>query len=813
MSIVAMALLARGQTLPPSVARPEVSDAPIIREIVLEGLKRLGNGIVSAGLRVKVGDRYDPELLDSEYERLFAGGEFVFIEPPVVTPVENGVNVRIVFVEKNRIADVRMDGFKHIDRARIKDVRLTKPGGLMSQYDIESDRQRLLEIYREKGYLFAEITMRHEQIDAPTERLRRLYREKPDLFPEVLNPDDLRTLGPFVVVIFEAHEGPHVTIASVQFHDNSAFDDAELTKLMATRPRSLFFGIPQTGYFVAEQFELDLDRLRVHYVSHGFFDVKVAAEDFAFNRERTRLYLGIRVVEGPRYSVSRIDVEVDGPGVFPMSVLREQIHFSPQTIFDGTKLEEDRLRLQRLYADNAYIDARVKLNPSVAFDRNEVAVIFEITEGEEFYVEAIEFRGNEETRDIVLRRELTIFPGEKFKYSEIADSQSNLYRTGYFGEVRPIPEPGSTPGQKNLIFDVKEVVTGRFLFGVGISSGQGVLGNVALSKKNFDFTDVPDSFFDIPNAFTGGGQTLLLEASPGDRLSRYRATFIEPHIMNTDYSLGLRAYKIDSLREQFRDDRLGFETSLGRSFGRERRFRTELAHRFEVVDIRDVDFDAAPDVFRAEGSTRISSLVSQTTYDRRTYRYPLGPVSGWQTGLTYEYGGGFMGGELDFSRLELELNTHLNLYSVDDKNFYLLQFRNVGSWIEEHHNTPEVPIYERYYLGGAKRLRGFRYNGVGPQFNRDPLGGNARHHGSLQFSSPIIEDTIRSLLFVDYGNLSTDLDGYRLDDYRFAVGAGVLINLNLLGQQIPITLSWAEAVRKEEDDRTRQFLFDIGFGF
>jgi outer membrane protein assembly factor BamA len=83
----------------------------------------------------------------------------------------------------------------------------------------------------------------------------------------------------------------------------------------------------------------------------------------------------------------------------------------------------------------------------------------------------------------------------------------------------------------------------------------------------------------------------------------------------------------------------------------------------------------------------------------------------------------------------------------------------------------------------------------------------------LHFSTPRVGDTVRSLWFADYGNLAPDLEAFILDEYRVALGGGILINLNLLGQQIPITLTWAEAVRKERDDRTRNFLFDIGYGF
>ena len=61
--------------------------------------------------------------------------------------------------------------------------------------------------------------------------------------------------------------------------------------------------------------------------------------------------------------------------------------------------------------------------------------------------------------------------------------------------------------------------------------------------------------------------------------------------------------------------------------------------------------------------------------------------------------------------------------------------------------------------------------------------------------------------------MARNLGNFESSEYRLALGFGVLININLLGQSIPIGLTWAEAVRKEDEDRTRNFLFDIGFGF
>ena len=754
-----------------------------IREIELGGLERLSAADILSRMKVKVGQEYDAEELDQEYQRLWKSGHFLYINKPIVTDFEGGKRIEINFVERVVIGQVRILGYRELGRETLGARLRTQPRGLLNPFDVRQDRLELEAFYREKGFFFVEVSTRDEMQNG------------------------------FAVVTFDVQEGPRVLIREVQYNGNSALEDSDLRRVMGTRARSWPVGVPHSGIFDPDVFAEDLRTLTSLYVSEGYFDAVVSAEDYSFSFDRSDLYLGIRIHEGERYKVAGIEFEIEGRGVYTENILRRDLTMKVGEYFDGRKVDQDVRRLQDLYWDYAYIDARIEFDTVIPLDGNEVTLRYRITEGEKIYIAGVEIEGNHETRDKVIRRELTFFPGDPVSFDEWQQSRSNLFRLDYFANVSIRQVPTATPTRRDVIVGVDEKETGRLLFGFGLTSGRGAAGNFAIFKRNFDIADAPEDFLDIPNAFTGGGQTMILEAQPGTEQSRYRLEFRDPRFLDTHTSLSLRGLRADFIRNEFDEDRTSGEIAIGQRLPRDPNLYAELAYRYELVDINNIDADAPPDVFEAEGNTRISALRAEITYDRRMLRPLLGPVDGWLGRVSYEYGGGFLGAELDFSKGTAFFGMYKTVRSDREADRHILTFKNTFGWIEPHHNTRSIPVFERFYLGGARTVRGFRFRGLGPHFQRNEIGGTIEHHANLEYTFPLVDDTIRGIGFCDFGNLASDVESFSLDRYRVTVGGGVLLNIRFLGQFIPISLTWGEAIRSEDEDRERNFLFDIGFGF
>lgn len=747
--------------------------------ITVEGLARLSAGEVLASMQLKIGQPFSRAQLNAEYQRLWKSGEFFTIAEPVVEFEDEGVRIRFVVREKRRVTEVEFHGLRKIRRPEIEPTLKTRSGQLYSPLDVQIDRQRIRRLYLTKGFNFVNVT------------------------PEVENAPTGTS------VTFRVYEGPRVSVRGIRFNGNVTFSESELIKQIRTRPRSFFFGIPHTGYFDLERFMNDIELVKLFYRQHGFFDVLVAAEDFAFSPGRDHLYLGIRIEEGPRYDLAKIEFDIVGDGIFDEEALRRETKMQTGEPFDSGAMVEDRDRLLKLYQRRAYIDCRIDERYIYDDERRELTLIYQISEGKEIWIRGINVRGNFETKDKVIYRELTFYPQEKMDFEKFAESESNLYRLGFFDPpVRIYPDLNSTAIYRDVNVDVIEGSTGQFLFGFGLTSGLGAVGNFRIVKRNFDMFDLPENFFDLPRAFTGAGQTLVLEAQPGSEVSRYQVSFIEPYVFDTNTSFAIRFQRNQFRSFEYEEDRTGIRVAFGHRF-LDKRLVAELSYRFDLIDISDVEADAPPDAFLVEGDNRVSALGISLNYDQKTYRGILGPVEGWAVGTSFEYAGGFLGADVDQSKFSARFSAHKTLFGEEDEERHLLTFRTVFQWAEPHHNTSSIPIFERYFLGGARNVRGFRFLELGPHTAGEPVGGATAHYANLEYTFPIYDILLRGIVFSDVGNLAKKFREFAGDEYRLTVGAGVIINVPLFGQRVPISLTWGEAILDEPEDRTRLFLFDI----
>ena len=757
-----------------------------IARIELQGLTRIAEAQVLARMSVRVGDRYDPVALSQEYERLSDSGDFLYIDDAVVERRADGVHIRIRFEEKPSIVEVRLSGMRSLSRKSTKLTLALREGTLFDRQSLLQDLAELERLYHEAGFAFVAIE------------------------PEI------RPVDEGVQVVFRISEGNRVIIEKISFQGVNSFSRGEILEGIRLRARTPLLGIPFSGRLRRAELLESVEQLRAFYRSQGFFDAQVGLAPLRFSEGRTQVEVTYDVIEGPRYTIRAIEFQTEETGgtrALTDADLRALVESEVGAPWGAEVIQRDIAAIEDAYSDLSHVDARVSVEPVYELTGSAVTLRFRIAEGLKTFIEEIKIRGNKETRDKVIRRQLTLYPGEEFRRSEIEDSRSNLFRLGYFANVDAAMEAGSQPGYKNLIFDVEEASTGRLLFGLGLTTGRGFSGQFSLTKSNFDITDVPESFRDIPDAFSGGGQRLALSASPGTQYSRYQIRFTEPFLLDTLNSLDLDLSRSAFLRPDYTEQRSESGLAIGRRFLEDRNLVADIGYSYQTVNARDIDDDAIPSVQELAGRTHISALTAGVSYDAATYRRILGPVSGYKIRFGAEYAGEPLGGEVDMTKLDLSLEFYGTLLSDGDTRRHLLVFRNDFAWAEPRGDTESIPLFERFYLGGTGSLRGFRFREVGPKELDEPVGGTARHFGSLEYTFPLYDAIVRGVLFTDYGNLATDASAYEMDEYRLTVGGGFYLSVPFFGQFLPISLTWGDALRKEDSDRTKTLLFDIGFGF
>ncbi len=775
-----------------SGSTPCTAQAPersrVIREIDIEGLSResKANLVTALERNLRYGEDWSDAKINRAFEQLHQTGKFEEINWRKID-LDNGVKIVFTVKERPVVSSLRFVGRKALSEKHLRNEApslRTRVGSRLNRSHLVQDREAIREKYHAAGYNFASVKFHTETL-----------------------PEGVR-------VIFEISEGVRVRVREVTFIGNKAFSSSELRSLMETRKKGWFFGLLTPGFYEYDDLQTDLLSLANYYRRYGYFDARAELETIEPSTDMTRLRIVIRIHEGDQYIFR--GYRFRGNAVFSEQTLRDLTSTLPGQPYNFDEILRDREEIFNYYGNRAYIDARVDARPIPFEVGNDVFVRFEIVENNEVYIEELRVHGNEKTREEVIRREADMNPGERVDRSRITETESNLHRLQYFSDVYITYEEGSSPGNKHLIINVVEESTGRLILGFGVTSGFGIIGNFSISKRNFDITDFPDSFYDIPDSFTGNGQTLDIAAQPGTRRSLYRFTFVEPYLFKTRNALTLSASQLTIIREDYDEDRATFAPRIGHAFGFDRDFVASFGHRLEEVEIHRLEADAPTAAFEAKGHTTVIAVNSSLSYDKVLFEYLEGPYSGTNSVLFYEYAGGVLGGEVDFHKGELTNEFYFPLYEFQlgrDTLHHVISLNNRFGVIEPHHDLDEIPIFERFFLGGPNTVRGFRFRGMGPHENRDPIGGDIMWYGNLEYTFPLYTKMLRGVVFLDYGNLAREFDDLDFDRTRLVLGGGLRINFPFLGQPLPIGLYFGKAIRSEDEDRERLFLFTIGTRF
>ena len=779
------AMLALALSLAPGNALAQQSplSGKQIRKITIEGLDKTPESEILGRLQFRIGERYNPEAVEREAAQLFAIGKFKRVLGPYESKFEDGVAIRFVVEEKPIVYKVLYLGRDQLSESDFysstPSLRLQE-GDLFNEYLVEQDRQAIRKKYLDEGFLFVAVDHKIETGERGA------------------------------IVSFTISEGSRVQIENIRFSGNNAFSDSELQENMTTKAKGFWIlSLFTPGYFKHSDLQMDIVNLKKFYRSHGYMDVQIEPSSIEILPEKDGLDIEIAIAEGEQYLFD--GYLFTGNTVFSEQVLKELTVARAGAQFNQEKLDQDKKAILAYYKDRAYLFAQVSPKFSHSLDKPTMRVRFDIEENNEIHINKIKVKGNLFTQDRVIRRELEFYPGEKIDNSRLVKSNSNLSRLGIFQRIDYSYEPTSQPSYRDVVVNVNEVPNfGNIMFGFGLSAGHGIFGNIQLTKKNFDILDTPDSLYDLRTAFTGAGQTLSINLSPGTIWSRYQLTFVEPYLMDTRNSLRLNFRSIKWWRRRWEERHTGFLPSISHAFDFDRDLRTRIGARVGNIKVDNVDDDAPQDAKDVAGSTDIIGLTLGLEYDKLLYRPYEGPYAGHKETLDYEIAGSFFGSEIDFHKIRIGQSLVFPVYQQEDGNHHVVALKANLGLIEPFGDTDEIPIFERLFLGGPQNVKGFRYRGMGPHEGSVPIGATGQVWGTVEYGFPVFEQVLRGVVFLDYGNLQDPSD-FRFEDMRYVLGFGARLNFPLLGGiPIPIGLYFGTPIQREPQDETRFFLFSIG---
>lgn len=358
-------------------------------------------------------------------------------------------------------------------------------------------------------------------------------------------------------------------------------------------------------------------------------------------------------------------------------------------------------------------------------------------------------------------------------------------------------EPFANRSFADISTQVEEAPTGRFMFGVGASSFGGLSGNFIMHERNFDIFNVPKSWSDVTNgqAFRGGGQEFRLEASPGTVINRVLASFRDPYLFDLPISLNVSGYAFKRAYPDWSESRGGGRFSLGRQFGTS--VYADLAMRVEDVGFYGYSQPAPADYLAADGHTFLATLRPSVTFDNRND--PIAPNKGQYVQFAFEQGWG----DFTFPKVEIEGRKYFTVRSrPDGTGKHTLTIRSFFGVAGR-----DTPVYERFFAGDFRSMRGFAYRGVGPYVFNQNQGGILSSIGSVEYQFPwTANDKFGQVFFCDFGTVEKD---YTFTTFRASVGTGLRVVIPQFGPY-PLAFDLAFPVAKGPDDKTRYFTFFIG---
>lgn len=359
--------------------------------------------------------------------------------------------------------------------------------------------------------------------------------------------------------------------------------------------------------------------------------------------------------------------------------------------------------------------------------------------------------------------------------------------------------PNYREGTVDVLIDGQETQTGRLMLGVGVNSDAGVVGNIVVDERNFDWTRLPTSWEDVRNgtAFRGDGQRFRIDASPGSQVNRYLVSWQNPYWMDRPISLSLSGSYFDRRFRDWDEQRLGGRVGLGYQWV-ERDLSATLSYRGENVNIRNVSNPALPELAEVLGDNSLHGFRLTVIRDTRDNAFLA------TQGHYFEVGAEQVIGSFDYPRVDLDARKYWLLHErPDHSGRHVFSMSTTLGYTGTH-----TPIYENYFAGGFATMRGFDYRGASPIVSNVQVGGQFQWLNSAQYLFPITADEmLHGVVFCDFGTVERNVS---IHDFRVAPGAGLRITVPAMGPA-PIALDFAWAVNHASFDDRQVFSFSLGF--
>ncbi|MDY8109734.1 outer membrane protein assembly factor BamA [Fulvimarina sp. 2208YS6-2-32] len=791
------------------------AEAAVVNRIDVRGNTRVEDNTIRSFSQVQTGTNLSEAGQDAVVQRLFSTGLFADVR------VSQSGGTLIIEVDENAIVNqVLFQGNSKLKDEQLTQAVQTSPRGAYSKAQVDADVEAIREAYTGIGRSDALVSAQVQQV------------------------------GPGRVnVIYNVQEGDRTKIAQISFVGNSFYGDSRLKQVIALRESGILSFIQRNDIYAEERLRMDEEALRKFYYNRGFADFRVISSNAQLDPNDNTYFITITVDEGERYTFGdvRIDSTVDGVDA---EALYSELETRSGEVYSAEDVEETLVNLTDRLAGSGFAFAQVTPRGNRDFASRTIGVDYVIDQGPRAYVERLEIRGNDKTRDYVIRREFDVSEGDAFNQVLVQRAKQRLENLGYFESVKVSTAPGNEPDRVIVIVDVVEKPTGELSLGGGYTTGgdsEGPVAEIGVTERNF----------------LGRGQFIKVSAGFGTESRNYNLSFTEPYFLGQRLAVGFDVYRSETTSGDYDTLRTGGDIRVAAPITenltaqvaynlKQEEFGDQIGidllnpvtgARFEDANnnpIRSTCGDPNPSAYSAAfggpvldqngnaataprftDSPIINEAICDSPYTTSSVSYALvyntldsatQPREGFLLQAGQEYAG--LGGDAEF----LKTTAKGSAFALINDEYDLIGSVSASGGHVTSIGGNELRVFDNFFKG-KDLVRGFESKGFGPRQNGVSIGGTqfAGAQAEATFPLPVISRDLgfRGAVFADAGTLwGSEFEGQRNvvgtdATLRASVGVGLIWD-SPFG---PLRVNYAEPLAKEDFDETEEFSFGFSSRF
>ena len=744
------------------------------------GIRVLGYQTVSPDtiahyLGIKVGDPYDPEKIRANFRALWDVGLLENLEIHSERS-PGGVTLVITIEERPVIKFIDFTGNKKLSTSQIRDkIKEAKveiqPGSPLSLRDLSKMRAAIYDFYIEQGFRSASVDFKIEDLSKTEKK-----------------------------VTFVIDEGDKVKIESIKFTGNDHVSAQTLRNAMhKTKIATWWRLLSENTTYSQANYEADVESMKGVYQSKGYKDIvikdpklEVYVVDPKSKKQKRRVRITIPVVEGDKWFVNEIKItrtdksmqpaDNTDPTVFPrQALLRKFNELKPGAVLNRDRLIEALMSIEQSYKARGFIFWFADpVYQEVANHR--VNVDIHMYEGDKYYLGRLEVQGNTQTRDKVIRREFALDEGDVMNMEAVKKSVQKIESLGYFkmGE-----EPGFSVREEEKKVDVvikgQETSRNEVQFGAGYSAFDGFFGQFSFQTRNF----------------LGRGEIIGASAQIGKVSNYVDLSYTVPWWLDRNQTVGASLYrrKVDYLSI----DELTEGGSVFYSKGIGLFDAAALLYSYENIDANFPVRSAQTPPGQPPPPQKFSNTTGKTSGITPSYRYdsrndPFDPNRGFRFNASVLIAPKLLGSETQVIKPLIGSTIYI---PVPIPRLATLAFNVEAGWVHPLNDT-DLPIFERFQLGGEQSLRGFQQGAVVPvhpttyqvftdEFQRI-LGGNKFFVINMEYTF-VQAGPAKLLAFMDIGNNFHESQNFSFQNIRTSAGMELRVFLPIF--QAPLRFIYA----------------------